>query len=211
MSVNKNADHDLGKYLRRRLEYLERCNAEIESKLSDDERDLCRRVDKGEYSKNDSAIDQIVFHLEIVVGNTFRYTMLIGVCSFLEEAIKAITKRLVSDYETKLRAQKKGNWLRKHIQVLSGLVGLKVAPIQRDLDKFYNLITLRNCIVHAWGKVAEARDPDAVMGAAHKVETTEISKDGYLVLGDQVVPEAIIAAENIAEEILTSNLRVSMT
>jgi len=211
MSVNNRKDHDLGDYLYRRLQDLERCNIEIETKLADDERDHCRRIDEGQYSKNDPAVGQIIFHLEYVVRSTFRYTMLVGVCSFLEEAMKAIAKRVLPDYEARIKARKKGNWLQEHIRNLSNSVVLNVAPIQSDLDKFHHLITLRNCVTHAWGKVAECNDPDAVKAAAKRIETAEISRDGYLVFGDQVVPEAISSAENIAESILTSKLQESMT
>jgi hypothetical protein len=210
MTAN-NPTNDLGEYLHRRLQYLDRCNAEIESKLSDDERNLCGKIDDGAYSKNDPSVGQIIFHLEYVVGNTFRYTMLVGVCSFLEEAIKAISKRLVADYEAKIKAPRKGTWLWKHICVLSGCVSLDLAPIQSDLDTFQDLITLRNCVVHAWGRIAEANDPDAVKAAAERIETAAVSADGFLIFGDQVVPDAIIAAENIAEHVLTSKLQTSMT
>lgn len=211
MNVNKYTDHDLGGYLYRRLKYLERCNVEIETKLSDDDRDLRLAIGDGEYSKHDPAVGQIIFHLEYVVGNTFRYTMLVGVCSFLEEAIKAIAKRVLPDYEERIRTQKKGNWLRRHIRMLANSVALNGAAMQSDLDTFHDLITLRNCVTHVWGKVADSNHPHAVKKAAQRIETVEISRDGYLVFGDQVVPEAIIAAENIAESILTSKLHVSMT
>lgn len=137
--------------------------------------------------------------------------MLVGVCSLLEEAMKAIAALLARDYEAKLRAEKKGNWLHRHIRVLSRSVNVDLAGVQTELDRFHKLITLRNCIVHAWGKVAAVRKPAAVRAAAQAIETAEVSEDGYLFLGDQVVVEAIIAAENIADHILKSQLQVSMT
>ena len=136
--------------------------------------------------------------------------MLVGVCSFLEEAIKGITKRLVADYDARLKAQKDGNWLHRHLQVLSDCVGLDIVPFESEVSVFDDLITLRNCIVHAWGKLAESHDPRAVQAASERTESAEVSKDGYLVLGDQVIPGAIIAAEKIADGMLASKLRVSM-
>lgn len=211
MAAKDKANVDLAKYLRRRLQYLEQCNAEIEGKLSEDKLDLCRQIDEGVYSKHDPAIGKVIFHLEFIVGNTFRYTMLVGLCSFLEEALKEITERLVDDYQVKINAEERGNWLKKHISVLSTQAGVNMVAIQSDLDTFDNLIALRNCIVHAWGNVNKARNPTAVREAAKRIETAEISKDSFLVLGDQVVPEAIIAAENIVDSILTSRLNVSVT
>jgi hypothetical protein len=172
---------------------------------------LLRKIDVGEYRKGDPAVGQIVFHLEYVVRNTFRYTMLAGVCSFLEEALKAIAQRSVSDYGARLKKLKSGNWLQKHISVLSDALALDVASIKADFAKFNDLICIRNCIVHAWGNLAQDSNATAVRNAAQRIESADVSRDDFLVLGDQVIPEALNAAESIAEHILTSKLSVSMT
>jgi hypothetical protein len=59
--------------------------------------------------------------------------------------------------------------------------------------------------------VAAARDQSAVEAAVRRIKTADISRDGFIYLGDQVLPEAIIAAENIADHILASQLNVSIT
>jgi hypothetical protein len=210
MSI-QNPNRDLADYLHRRLEFLGPCHAEIETKALDDERDLIRRIDSGEYGKSDPAVGKIVFHLENVVRNTFRYTMLVGVCSFLEVALKAIAQRSVSDYGARLKRKKSGNWLQKHVSVLSDAIALDVVSIQADFDKFNHLICIRNCIVHAWGNLAEDSNAAAVRNATQRIETADVSHDDHVVLGDQVIPEALNAAETIAEHILTSKLNVSMT
>lgn len=211
MTPKQNPNRDLADYLHRRLKYLEQCYAEIESKFSEDKADVCRKIDRGIYNRRDPAIGKIIFHIEYVVANTFRYTMLVGGCSFLEEAIKEITKRLIPDYDARIKDIERGNWLHKHIQLLSDSADLQTVSLRSDLDRFHDFITLRNCIVHAWGKVREARDPAAVKAASQRIDTAEVSKDGFLVLGNQVIPEAIISGENIVESILTSELDVSMT
>jgi hypothetical protein len=208
MSFDKSQAHNLADYLHRRLQYLESCYNEIENKLTDDELDLCRNIDEGKYDKNDPGVGKIIFHLEYVVGNTFRYTMLVGICSFLEEAIKTITKYLVPNYEASLKDQKKGNWLRKHICLLCDFVGFNAVEIQSDLDKFHDLITLRNCIIHSWGKLTEDPNADSIRRAAQQIESVEISKNNFLMFSDPVVPEAIITAEKIADYILTACMNV---
>jgi hypothetical protein len=205
------ANRDLGDYLHARLQHLEHCNAEIEEKLCDERMSLCKKIDEGVYSKHDHAIGRIAYHLEMVLGNTFRYTLLVGVCSFLEEAIKAISRRLVPDYDNQLRDEKRGNWLNKHVRMLRREAALDPVPIQADLQTFDDLIMLRNCIVHSWGNVSEARNPTAVRASMARIALVELSRDGYLYLGDEVISTAIIAAENIAEHMLTSKLQLSMT
>jgi hypothetical protein len=212
--TNSDSTKQLSAYFHHRLQFLDQCNAEIQDKISHDMRDLCQKIDGGECGKTDPAVAEIVFHLEYVVGNTLRYTMLVGVCSFLEEAMKEITKRIVHNYKSRIRArndENNGNWLDKHIRLLVACASLNKESIQSDIDIFQDLIKLRNCIVHSWGRIAEGKDSKAVKAAAGRLETAEITKDGYLLLGDQVIPVAIIVAGNIAEHLLTTTLQTSMT
>lgn len=219
--VSKNTPADLlADYLHCRLKHLDASNSRIEEYMSVEGMTLCRKIDEGVYTANSPAVARIVKHLEYVVGNTFRNTMLVGVCSFLEEAIKAIAKLLIDDdddYEKKLKSLKGGNWLSKHIELLVNNVGLTVdVSLTSELDKFHQFITLRNCVVHSFGKVSGDRNPTAVLGAVNVLMaidngTVEVTKDGFLLFGDQLVPEAIITAENIGDAILGVTTGASMT
>ncbi len=205
MTIPETYQRELGDYFRRRFDHLARCNAEIESKLRDDEADLCRRIDSGEFDKSDPAVGRMIHHIEYVVGNTFRYTMLVGACSFLEEAVKAITKVLVSDYDARIKALKrKDNWLRIHVRVLSESGAFDPGAIRNDLYKFHDLIALRNCIVHSWGNVAKTRHPAAVERAVERIKPADVSRDGYLLFESDLVPEALCTAEDIVDAISKS-------
>lgn len=196
---------DVVGYFQKRLEYLSRCWTEIEAKLSGDRMTLLDKIDNGECSKDDPALGQAFHHLDFVVGNTFRYTMLVGVCSFLEEALVLIGRRLMCDYSERMKQQKQGNWLHRNVCVLTGPASLNVAEMQRDLGTFHDMITLRNGIVHAWGNLAECRDPVAITEAAQRINGVEIV-GGHLVLEEEVVAEALSAAENIVEDALTADV-----
>ena len=203
--TNHDPHRALSYYLRKRLEYLEQFNAHFESHLSDEKQNLCMKVSDGELDQNNSEIGKIVHHLDFVLGNTHRYTLLVGICSFLEESMKEITKRLITDYAAQIDKEK-GNWLRRHIRVLNKSTGIDDFKLHDDLKTFHDLICLRNCIVHSWGNIKEAKSPDEVRAALKGVESASETKDGYLFLGDQVIPAAIIAAENIVDAIMTSKL-----
>jgi len=210
--TSASCSHDnqaFAQYLHLRCEYLSRTNAEIENKLSDDRLKICRQISVGELPKQNPLVGRAFFRIECIVGNTFRYTMLAGICSFLEEAVKEMSRRVVPEYERKLK-KKEGNFLRRHIDVLCD-AGLDVASIQTEIDKFHALITLRNSIVHAWGKVSAGRCPEQLRACIATIETAEESKDGFVYLGDQVIPEAICSAEEIADHILTTMLNATMT
>jgi hypothetical protein len=202
-------DKAFADYLYRRCEYLTRTNAEIEEMLSDDRMEICRQISVGELSKQDPLVGQAFFRIDCIVGNTFRYTMLAGVCSFLEEALKEMSRRVVPDYKQKLN-EKRGNFLSRHIAILSD-AGLNAAPIQGSIDRFHAMITVRNSIVHAWGKLSAVGNPKRLRESLDMIESAEVSKDGFVVLGDEVIPEAVNSAEEIADHILTTMLNVTMT
>jgi hypothetical protein len=204
MSAQPHARRVLADYLHLRLERLQKCIATFEQQISKDKDELCQMVDRGELRRDDPAIGRAVFHLEYVLGNTFRSGLFVGVCSFLEEAVKEVTKLLVTDYGEKMKKEqgKKGNWLEKHVRVLTG-VGINFSQVRAELNTFNHCITLRNCVVHDSGKVAEAKDPDAVRAAVQHVDTAEISRDGYLFFGDSVCPTAIWSADEITRHLLS--------
>jgi len=206
-------------YLRRRLNQLHDCQALIAQRIDHDKMAV---AEQSKDPKNAERMARIFYHLEYGLARTFRYTLLIGVCSFVEESVKAIAKERVPDDKTRDETMeaKGGNSLEKHVHLFSELLGLDPAPFQADLDNFKDLITLRNCITHCWGKIEEARNPTKTREAVERIrglEKTgnynhvEISKDGYLVLGDDLVPHAIWTAECIVDSIITAMLNVSIT
>ena len=206
------SNQDFARYLHLRRDFLCRTNAEIENKLSDDSMQLVRQLDDGNVPEEDPRLAEAFFHIDCVVRSTFRYTMLVGVCSFLEEAMKEMSRRIVTDYEDRLKQQqkkKKGNWLHHHVAILVN-AGLDTSAIQLVIDTFHALITIRNSIVHAWGKVSRERRPEKLTACIDQIETADVSKDGYILLGDQVVPGALVASRQISNHILTTMLNARM-
>jgi transcriptional regulator with XRE-family HTH domain len=194
---------DRANYLHLRLERLRQCIATFEQQLTSDKDELCQMVDRGKLKQNDPAIRRGCFHLEYVLGNTVRSAMFVGVCSFLEEALKEVSRLLVPHYGQRMKKDqaKKGNWLNKHIRVLTE-EGIDFRAIRVELKTLNHCITLRNCVVHDSGKVTAAKDPDAVRTAVRHVDTAEISRDGYLLFGDSVCATAIWAADQIVRHLL---------
>lgn len=207
----KKTNHELAEYLRLRLEYLEQCASDYNEHLDWLQQALNNRIREGVCHPDAPEIGKAKFFREYILANTFRYAMLVALCSYLEEAIKEITRRLVHGYHEKIQAERDGNWLTRHARVLEKEHGMDFAPIEKEQRAFGDLIDLRNCIVHAWGKVAEARRPRAVEAAAGRVATACITKDGFLFLGEHVLIEAIEAAEKIVDYILCREFDESIT
>lgn len=176
-------------YFNKRLDYLECCKNEFETHIDDQSQKL--------HSVDCPNIQETFFHYEYVIENTFRYTMLVAFCSLLEEAVKDISKQILPDYKRKIETQKSKriNWLKKHMSIL--IDKIDIAPIKKDVETFYNLITLRNSIVHDWGKINTDKEKKAVNALE-----AGIFKDGFLYLNDQILPKTILASENIIEHLL---------
>ena len=209
MAHKSSPAHELARYLRERLRRLEICAEDYETRLSDDRIDLCRKVDEGVCDRDDPDLRSAMFHLEYELGNTFRQAMLVALCSYLEEALKAIGSCLVVDYTAKLKKQK-GSWLERHISVLCARAGVDRTVVAAEIAKFGDMIVLRNCVTHSGGNVRTDRDSDAIRGAVDRIDGAAISEDDFLLFNHLIVPEAIVAAEGIADHILGSTLGVSI-
>jgi hypothetical protein len=195
---------------RRGAEQIEYCKNLVEQKIADEKMELLERGNDGTVS--DASLRQLWNHLELTLGNTFRFTLLAGVCAVLEECVNAIIDRLVPDEQErkkKLReAENKvkvgkgwSNWLESRIQLISTVVTLNQTPqFESDLNKFSDVITLRNCIGHAWGNVENTDYPQQVRDVVKRLENEArqqnselafISPAGRLELGRDMISYAL--------------------
>ena len=140
------------RYLRKRLDYLRECNADIENRIRDDGNEFIRTCHE------DRACNEYLWHIKTVVLPTFRYTMFTAVCTFLEELIKFLCDRSVVDYRKKLKACRPGTWLAKHRQLFTDNTSVDLAAIKVHLDTMEDFVKVRNCIIHGWGRVNENVD-----------------------------------------------------
>jgi hypothetical protein len=81
----------IAEYLRTRLEYLRNCRIHIENKLSDESLEFINSED------DEDTVNRFLFHIDCVVANTFRYSMLVAACSFLEEAVQLLCRVSIRD------------------------------------------------------------------------------------------------------------------
>jgi len=191
------AEDDKVKYLRKRLDNLFYCNADIENRLRDDGNQFINTC------HDERACNEYLWPIETVVLITFRYTMLTAVCTFLEESVKFLCDRSVADYRNKLKACQHGTWLAKHRQLLADNTTVDLAAIKAHLDTMEEFVQVRNCIVHEWGRVNgnvdriieidEKKGADCCFGKW---------KDGFLRVTDQAVPTAAIASGRIVNKLL---------
>lgn len=223
MSPATNYYRELLRYARWRTDQLFHCHCEIEKKIHDDKYNLLAKSQEQRKSgaAGDQSLGRLLYHLEYTLGNTFRYTLLIGVCSVLEETVKAIAEEHFPSIGKRTAAlndksQKGKNWLQRHLHLFASLPGFTTSEQLRiDAERFSDIITLRNCIGHSWGNVSKDEHPGQVTATVQRIQIhaqqencrfADISTDGYIVLGENMVSDAISLADNIIEEICTAML-----
>ena len=196
MSTANTDDVTIAKYLRKRFEYLQACNADIENRLSNDAIEFINTCD------DEDTCFAHLFHIESVVGNTFRYSMILAVCTFLEEAVKFLCQRAVADYAMRLKASGSGTWLAKHSRLLADHTTVDLAGIKEDMAVMEEFVQVRNCIAHAWGKLGGCRNKQQLREIVERVDYFMVSADGYLLVEDQAVPTAAIASGQITDKLI---------
>jgi hypothetical protein len=188
-------------YLQKRWEYLRTCDIYVEDKLEEDKQKLVQKVNENELKSHGSAFRNHLDEINIV-ADTFRYSMLVAVCTFLEESIKFITRQLIKDYKSKLKITKQGSWLSKHLELLASCAGLEIKSIESQKILFNNVILIRNTIAHAWGKVEASKSPKKLRDIISQYDWININDEGFIILDDQTIPNALVAALEIIEHIL---------
>ena len=86
-----------------RLDQIGHCKNFVEVKIHEDEFTLLQRAHEKQI--DDKQAGKVWHHLQISLGNTFRYTLVSGVCSILEDSVTGIAKIILGDDA----AYKKGN------------------------------------------------------------------------------------------------------
>lgn len=191
-------------YLKTRIDFLEACDTEIENKISND---LDSAVN---LNLSDEDFTRCFFHLEHAVGCTFRYCMLIAVCSFLEEAHEAICQHSVAGYESKRGSSGKGSWLDRHRRMFVEHSILCIDEVCEQYDLMKDFVVIRNSLVHTWGNINKSKNSARLRQIIqNRGELLEEYGDGYLHLGDQVFPVAIEASERIVNHLSKHLLHAS--
>ncbi len=196
MSDSAHDPQRIAEYLRTRLEYLRNCRIHIENKLSDESFEFINSED------DEDTVNRFLFHIDCVVANTFRYSMLIAACSFLEEAVKLLCHVSITDYSQKLKAIRKGSWLTKHRRLLEAERSVDIAAVGEHWDKMANVVPIRNCITHTWGNVNECQNSEHVQEIAAREDMYTVTKDGHLLLNNEAVTYALLASQQIVGKLV---------
>jgi len=101
----------------------------------------------------------------------------------------------------KKQGRKEGSWFDKRLAVFKE-ANVGCTGIAQHCELIPNALLVRNCIVHAGGRVEKCRSPKKVKSAVQWLsnrakrtnERFASIRDGFLYLGDDIVAEMIIAS-----------------
>jgi len=163
---------------------LARANGEFESHLETQAQAILVQYEHGQVIPRS---DVITLHeIEVQYAMMLRYAMLPRFIGLLERMIKGLCK--VADPHV-YKSIDQREWLKTHLSFLE-IKGIDLSPIHRDIDALGHLIALRDCVVHANGEIALCKSPARVEAAINAIDTARQLNDGFLYLGDQVIPTA---------------------
>jgi hypothetical protein len=190
---------ELMTYLSKRFEYIRESVASAETFLKEErDRYAKQATTQGELSPG---IQDALHDIDYGLSTTFRYCFLVAVCSFVDDFLKKVGALTVTDYDRKFEGFK-GNWLNKHLRVLKSETGINIAPVNDQIVLFKDIVTVRNAIVHQWGKVETSRNKKILETIIGKYDWIKKSADGYIYLNDNAISTALVAVREIVQHIL---------
>ncbi|MCG8450695.1 MAG: hypothetical protein MI725_14085 [Pirellulales bacterium] len=149
------------------------------------------------YQEDDPQLAQILskelHYVRIQLSTEMRYALLPRFLSLLEKVIKRLCEIVDPESYSCVRQQK---WLKNHLDFLNDK-DVHLDEIEKDVKALYQLIKIRDCIIHANGEIDACKNPEEVRKAIAAIDTATELKDGLVFLGDQVIPTAQDVMSNI--------------
>lgn len=196
------------KYFQKRLELTWDLYLEFLEKINQESWKIRQAIsvsnNKQDQKQNLEDLNEVDVHYK----NTLYGSMLITFCSLTEHLIKEIAKEIVKEYENKIKKEK-GDWLIKNLNLIKKTKNLGVDENEIRLLSCY--IKIRNCVVHDGGIISNSKNPEELKTAIEEIQEygkrdnynlLELTNDGCLLLGDNLVSEVVVKSEELIEKIL---------
>lgn len=170
MGVDQVALVALLNYFRKREELLFDCSSSVESHLSADEQHILNPKEATQFDVTNEICRNKLRRVELQ-QNTFRYVMLVAMCSFQEELVREICKLATPDYKQKLM-KGRVSWIVKHGPILQSECGIDLTQEGNLFQRMDDHRIVRNFVVHSWGigKYArDAKDRAELQGAVDRI------------------------------------------
>lgn len=209
-------------YFRKRLDALDYCNHTFEIKVRDEMQTIMDSVNSGKIQSNDSELyfdselSKALTKLNYRIPSTFRNCMIVGVCTLIEDFLLLIgNNTIITNFEKKAdnvkpteEEKKEGGLskIKRYLRVLQGELSIDFTPINKDLQLIDDFVTIRNSIVHAWGKIDSEKDNkrDKLRDIISQRKWVEETGDGYIFLKHEAYADSITPVQSLVNHILDS-------
>ena len=157
----------------------------------------------GEIPESDAS--KAYYYLEYMLANITRQSFLIMACSWLEMAMDVIGEAYIPDYMNKVKytasgKKRGGSWFGNRVVVFRKVFDAFKGKTKDEQRQFIeNVRKVRNCIVHAGGRVEKDKYPDQVDKAVEWI--WEKAKEGNYMYAE-IVDELIYLREDILAEVV---------
>lgn len=128
--------------------------------------------------------------------------MIVAVCTFLEETLRNVGVLSFSDFDSEANKINNMSKIRKYIEVYKSNMSIDLGPIQGHICKIDDIISLRNAIVHAWGKIDNCRNPGRLRQIIEHLGWVFETGDGYIHLNDESYADVVDPVLEIVEYLI---------
>lgn len=202
LTVSKVQRDKLIQYYHRRRDALDFCGATFHHAIEDETQEIMDLINKGRRSADDPEIQQALGTLSGPIASTLRNCLFIAVCCFLDDLLRRAGNLILNDYDAMFRKNKqehRDNFLKTHLRILETRVGMKFQPLHNQIAQLDYAVSVRNALVHAWGKVETSTNPDRLREVLGALTWAVESGDGYIALSDQAYPDTMHATMDLVE------------
>ena len=206
------------RYFYKRLEALDYCNNTFEIKVRDEIKTIMNSDNSGRVLSIDSELyfdselSKAFAKLNYRIPSTFRNCMIVAVCTLIEDFLLRIGTDTIINFEKKAKKVKKAkkekeglSKIKRYGRVLQDEFS-SFTPINNDLQLIDDFVTIRNSIVHTWGKIdsekkkKRAKLRDIIL----RQNWVEETNDGYIFLNNEAYADAITPVKKLVRQILVS-------
>lgn len=201
--MNQKQRQKLIRYVHKRLDALDSCNATFENAILEEKQRLNDLVNTGKIPPDDPDLSKALFERDLILL-TFRNGMLVSACSLIEDVLLRIGTDTISNFKSHVHglSQKRISTIRKYIQVIQDHLGIDFSRIVDTLNLIDDLIKVRNAIVHAWGRIDDCSDRDKLRRIIARYNWLQETDDGYILVGDETYADAITPFLGLVKHIL---------
>jgi hypothetical protein len=196
-------------YFRRRLESTWNFYVEFLEKIDQESLKIYEAIVDSNANRDQEQYLEYFKEVDVHYRVTLYSSMLITFCSLAEYFLKEITKEIVPEYENEIKKEQ-GDWLVKNLKLIKR-IEKNLDIDENNIRLFSCYIKVRNCIVHDGGVVSNSKHREQLETAINEVIQygkqsnlllLELTEDGHLLLGSDLVGDVVIKSEDVLGKIL---------